>query len=71
MSDSVCPCCESGIYNYNDGKWTERICWGCGYYDSDIPAFKESPHLFYDIVRKNANYYLVKYAHYGKKKKSS
>ena len=67
MSDSVCPCCKAGVYAYSDGGWTEHICWKCGYYDSDIPAFKERPHLFHDIVRKNANYYLVKYAYYARR----
>jgi len=42
----------------------EWICWRCGYYESNTPAFKEAPELFRDIVRKNANYYLVKYAYY-------
>jgi hypothetical protein len=71
MSYSACPCCKTAIYAYVDGGWTERICWKCGYYDSDIPAFIECPHLFHDIVRKNANYYLVKYARYGRRKKGS
>lgn len=64
MSDGQCQACKCRIYGYNDGSWMEWICWRCGYYESNTPAFKEDPELFRDLVRKNANYYLVKYAYY-------
>ncbi|MCI0559176.1 MAG: hypothetical protein MN733_11820 [Nitrososphaera sp.] len=64
MSDRVCPACGGTSYGYLDGKWMEWICWGCGFYESNTPAFRESPQLFRDIVRKNGKYYLVKYAYY-------
>lgn len=66
MSLTACPACNYKIYEYRDGKWTEWICWRCGHYDSDTPAFKAYPHLFHDIVRKNSNYFLEKYTYYGK-----
>lgn len=68
---SACPACNHKIYEYHDGKWTEWICWKCGHYHSDTPAFRACPHLFQDIVRKNGNYYLVKYARYGRSVASS
>ncbi|HJS83318.1 MAG TPA: hypothetical protein VJ742_10840 [Nitrososphaera sp.] len=36
-------------------------------YDSDTPAFKHSPQLYYDIVRKNGNYFMSKYAYYARR----
>lgn len=64
MSLPKCPACNGNVYEYRDGDWTEWICWKCGHYDSDTPAFRACPHLFHDIVRKNGNYYLTKYAYY-------
>ncbi|HEX7031601.1 MAG TPA: hypothetical protein VF172_01240 [Nitrososphaera sp.] len=61
-----CPACGGKVYEYRDGRWKEWICWRCGHYESDTPAFKEYPHLFRDIVRKNANYFLEKYVRYGR-----
>ncbi|GEM_PF-2332535 len=61
-----CPACSSKVYEYCDGRWKEWICWRCGHYESDTPAFKAYPHLFRDIVRKNATYFLEKYARYGR-----
>ncbi len=49
-----------------DGRWTEWICWRRGHYDSNTPAFKAYPHLFCDIVRRNRDYFLEKYAYYGR-----
>jgi hypothetical protein len=66
MSLTACPACNHKIYEYRDGKWTEWICWRCGHYESDTPAFKAYPHLFQDIVRKNRGYFLEKYAYYGR-----
>ena len=67
MTFDACSACDGKIYEYHDDKWTEKICWRCGYYESDTPAFKVYPHLFYDIVRKNEQYYLKKYAYYDKR----
>jgi len=61
-----CPACKGMLYEYRDGRWTEWICWKCGYYESDTPAFRAYPHLFRDIVRKNGGYFLEKYAYYAR-----
>jgi hypothetical protein len=66
MSPNACPACSRRIYEYRDGRWTEWICWRCGHYQSDTPAFKAYPHLFHDIVRQNRDYFLEKYAYYGR-----
>ena len=61
-----CPACSRKAYEYRDGRWTEWICWRCGHYESDTPAFMAYPQLFRDIVRKNKDYFLEKYAYYGR-----
>ena len=68
LSPSECPVCRCKIYECCDGKWTEWICWRCGHYESDTPAFKAYPDLFHDIVRKNRDYFLVKYTYSGRDK---
>jgi DNA-directed RNA polymerase subunit M/transcription elongation factor TFIIS len=60
-----CPECNSRIYEYEDDIWLEWICWKCGYYKSNTPAFKTCPSLFKDLVRDNPVKFLKKYAHYG------
>jgi hypothetical protein len=64
---ATCPACSCRLYEYRDGCWTEWICWRCGRYQSDTPAFRAQPHLFYDVVRKNGSYFMKKYAHYARK----
>ncbi|TLY08673.1 MAG: hypothetical protein E6K88_06290 [Thaumarchaeota archaeon] len=66
MSLTECPACSHKIYEYRDGRWTEWICWTCGHYEPDTPAFKAYPYLLHDVVRKNSNYFLEKYARYGR-----
>jgi hypothetical protein len=66
MSLSACPACNNRIYAYRDGRWTEWICWRCGHYESDTPAFRAYPHLFRDVVRRNRDYFLEKYAYYSR-----
>ena len=45
---------------YIDG-WIEQICWNCGYYKSNSPAYREYPEMFKDIVRKNPSYFMKKF----------
>ena len=52
------------MYEYLDGRWTEWICWRCGHYSSNTPAFVAQPHLYRDIVRKNGSFFMKKYARY-------
>jgi hypothetical protein len=67
LSRKPCPRCQGNSYRYLDGMWTEWICWKCGSYESDTPAFKQSPELFYDIVRKNEKFFMSKYAYYARR----
>jgi hypothetical protein len=66
LSERMCPCGSGRMYCYRDSKWREWICWSCGNYDSDTPAFRQSPELYRDIVRKNGTYFLNKYARYAR-----
>ena len=61
----ACPTCENAVYEYRDGRWTEWICWRCGHYQADTPAFVSQPDLYRDIVRKNDRYFMQKYARYA------
>lgn len=62
-----CECCRRSQYCYRDGRWTEWICWNCGKYDSNTPAFMEAPYLFENIVRQNGRYFMTKYAYYHRR----
>lgn len=64
---SRCPECNITIYEYYDGDWLEWICWGCGYYESNTPAFRSMPYSFKDLVRNNPRAFLKKYANYSKR----
>lgn len=61
-----CGSCTGAMYEYRDGRWTEWICWKCGSYSSNTPAFTAQPHLYRDIVRKNGSFFMRKYARYSK-----
>ncbi|WP_148700370.1 hypothetical protein [Candidatus Nitrososphaera evergladensis] len=62
---AACPTCGNSVYEYRDGRWTEWICWRCGHYQADTPAFTAQPDLYRDIVRKNGRYFMQKYAQYA------
>ena len=66
LSQDKCARCQGKFYSYRDGRWTEWICWKCGNYEADTPAFMQSPLLFHDVVRKNAKYFMSKYAYYAR-----
>lgn len=61
-----CPACGSRIYEYRDGNWKEWICWRCGYFQSDTPPFRTQPELFRDVVRKNGEFFMKKYARHAR-----
>jgi hypothetical protein len=63
---TACPACSRRLYEYRDGRWTEQICWACGHYWSDTPAFNAQPELFRDVVRKNGAFFMKKYAYYAR-----
>lgn len=48
-----CPDCNFWLYDYQDGTWTVYVCWNCGHYESNSPAFKSTPYLFMNMVRDN------------------
>ncbi len=58
---SICPECDSPLCSYQSRGFTETICWNCGYYDSNSPAFKKNPELFKNMIRDNPIYYLKIY----------
>lgn len=63
---AACPACNRRLYEYRDGQWLEQICWQCGHYSSNTPAFRAEPELFRDVVRKNGPYFMKKYAYYAR-----
>ncbi|MEM2139711.1 hypothetical protein [Nitrososphaera sp.] len=63
---AACPACGKRLYEYRDGRWTEQICWHCGHYSSNTPAFSAQPELFRDVVRKNGAFFMKKYAYYAR-----
>ncbi|MGI0039699.1 MAG: hypothetical protein ACREAO_07770 [Nitrososphaera sp.] len=58
----ACPECPGRVYRYKDGNWTEWICWRCGHYRADTPAFQMQPDLFRNVVRQNGEFFMKKYA---------
>lgn len=48
-----------------DGDWPVRICWNCGHYEEDTPAYKALPELFENMVRKNPMRFMRKYLGLG------
>ena len=54
MLDSrLCPECVKALYDRLDRKtgFTEYLCWVCGHYASDSPAFRASPTMFTNLLR--------------------
>jgi len=39
----------------------ERICWNCGYYESNSPAYKLRPELFRNVVRDDPIHFMKKF----------
>ena len=58
---SCCPDCQAPLCSYQSGIAEIKICWNCGYYESDSSAYFESPELFRDIVRKNPQRFIRKF----------
>jgi hypothetical protein len=56
-----CPECTCPLCNYTSGEYHVSICWNCGYYESDSPAYNTSPDLFKDMVRKNPSEFIKKF----------
>jgi DNA-directed RNA polymerase subunit M/transcription elongation factor TFIIS len=60
-----CPECGLRLYEYREGDWTEYVCWKCGHYESNSPAFKSAPYLFVNLVRDNPIHFMKKYSKYS------
>lgn len=59
---NLCPICSSPMNEYidNEGGW-QRICWSCGHYESDSPAYLSHPEMFENMARDNPQYFLQKF----------
>ena len=58
-----CPCCDGSLLDYLDQEsgFIEYVCWQCGHYESNSPAFKQNPERFENLVRENPFYFLKKF----------
>ena len=50
-----CPDCEGKLQDYFDSEsgFTQYICWKCGYYASNSPAYRLKPKLYTNLIRDN------------------
>jgi len=48
---SECPDCHCPLSKYLSGDYEVLVCWNCGYYESNSPAYKAHPELFKNLVR--------------------
>ena len=53
MSTKLCPECKKGrIYSHKtEDGYTERICYQCGYYESNSEGYKAYPSLDIQLFR--------------------
>ena len=56
-----CPECNCLLSKYIDDNFSIMLCWNCGYYESDSPAYQKNPSMFKNIVRNNRQYFLTKF----------
>lgn len=67
---TICPECKNVKllqYFEKDSGFVIDICWNCGYYSSDCPAYKTNPEHFKNIVRNDPIYFMRKYGTYQPK----
>lgn len=59
-----CPECKNTLYDYVDQEsgFLQSICWKCGHYEDNSPAFRLSPESFRDLVRDNPIHFMRKFA---------
>jgi hypothetical protein len=59
----ICPDCGSPLCRYgnNINPYHDFICWSCGFYSSDSPAFTKHPYLFKNMVRENPQYFISRF----------
>ena len=58
---NFCPDCQSVLIDYYSANYYESICWNCGYYKSNSPAFLHNPELFKNMIRDDPQYFIQKY----------
>lgn len=56
-----CPECSSIMFEYEEDAWLEWICWECGHYESNTPAFKSCSEMFDNMVRENPQKFIEKH----------
>ena len=64
-----CPECKIiKLTNHIDEStgFTQKICWGCGYYSSNSPAYKTNPTGFKNLIREMTPVQVLKI--WGRKK---
>lgn len=56
--------CDGLIYDYRDQQtgFIQSVCWKCGYYEDNSPAFSLMPDFFKNLVRENTTYFIRKFA---------
>ena len=61
-----CPKCDIKLFEYLDetSGFMQYICWKCGYYEDNSPAYRMKPELFVNIVRNNPLHFMRKYGTY-------
>ena len=61
----ICPDCNSKLLDYFDKKsgFTEYLCWKCGLYASNSPAYRFSSEMFVNMVRENPSHFMRKIIH--------
>jgi hypothetical protein len=60
-----CPECNNSLYDYFEPEtgFTQSICWKCGHYEDNSPAFQLLPKSFTNLLRDNPIYFMKKFAH--------
>ena len=50
-----CPNCNTLLQDYfdNSSSFTEYVCWRCGHYESNSPAYLSYPDGFKNMIREN------------------
>ena len=58
-----CPICQKSLLDYIDNSgYIQSVCWNCGHYESDSPAYKTNPEVFENMIRENPKYFLEKFS---------
>jgi len=60
-----CPICQCPMCEYVSENWQVRICWACGHYESDSPAYREHPKLFENLVRDDPLHFIAEFLKRG------